>query len=270
MDECNTLLQNAIERKHIEKETWKTYWTDKMTANAVTIQNAWRTKIAKDFLFRARRDRAACFIQCAIRRRRAYKELQRRKAARCIQTYYRGFHSKMFVKKKRKIETKCAIIIQKIIRKKLSRKRMLQMKIERDKKMAKIWKDHTLRVSARLIQRYVRNYQDRMKGYRFRLVVQAMRAKVIQETSRRFAEEEEQKANIPDDLSNLIKMKDDTKATMEWVNEGDSVEKNVLNDISEDENEEDDDNYEEDEFDMELDNEANNTDAKKKEHKKEE
>eukprot|EP00943_MAST-04B_sp_MAST-4B-sp1_P001561 g1561.t1 len=125
---------------------------------------------------------------------------------------------------------------------------MLRLRKERDLKMEKIWKTHTLRISARQIQRCIRNYQDRMKGYRFRLVVQAMRAKVIQENSRRFAEENGMKPNVEDDLSTLMKLKDDTKATMDWVNQKNTGGNKNLNDETfQDDGENS--NYDEDEFD---------------------
>eukprot|EP00944_MAST-04C_sp_MAST-4C-sp1_P003635 g3635.t1 len=242
---CKSLLQHAEDRKKDEVEAWQIYWMERMTAVAVRIQNAWRTKIARDLVYRARRDRAACLVQCAVRRRLARKELRRRQAARYIQAYYRGFYTRVFVKKKKKLETHCAVLIQKIVRRKLSRKRMRWLRQKRNARMAQIWKMHTLRISARLIQRYLRSYQERMKGYRFRLVVQAMRAKTIQESSRRFSEESEESTNIEEDLRELLQMKKNAKGTINWVNHEKNGEKTCKSEIDEDE----DDTYSEDEFD---------------------
>ena len=121
---------------------------------------------------------------------------------------------------------------------------MVRLRQKRDARMAQIWKMHTLRISARLIQRYVRSYQARMKGYRFRLVVQAVRAKVIQESSRRFSEESEESNNIEEDLRELLQMKKNAKGTMNWVNHGKNGDETHKSEIDEDEDE----SYSEEEF----------------------
>jgi Ca2+-binding EF-hand superfamily protein len=194
--ECEKLLLHMKNRKKSERNSWQTYWNDVGDELARKVQNAWRAKCARDIVRRAKRDRAAISIQNMYRMRVAKHELQVRRSVLKIQKVYRGHVSRVQTAIRVERETQAVIVVQKCARRILARNKAKLLREKRDRRMRHIYLQHTHRLSSLVIQRTYREYRKRMRGYRFRVVVQAARARKIEETTRRFEEGDYDEAKI--------------------------------------------------------------------------
>ena len=186
--ECDKLLDIVKYRKSVELTAWETYWEDVGHGAARKIQNGFRSKLARDIVNRVKKDRASVVIQKMYRCKQARRELRLRKAILLIQRVYRGRLSRVKTAVQLAKDKASVIIVQKCVRRTLTQMKARLLKAKRDERMRVIKQQHIERLSARRIQRSFREYRKRMQGYRFRIVVQAARAKKIEETTRRFEE----------------------------------------------------------------------------------